>query len=289
MLLFISCRLCAQYPVISDHYLQNPFSVNPAATGYYGHLTAYFNFYDQWAGIKNSPQFYDFGLDGLVARNMGLGLRVNILKEGVFSTFSGSLNYAYRATIAPDHYLSFGISPAIRQRSVNRQAIVVNDYSDPVFTSNEFNKTFFGSGFGLFYNMKCFNLSMLIPEVWSTSGEKPLGFYMGGASYNFFLKDSTWSIRPSVFYRGSKYAKGQCDLAVMGDWSQKLWLQYLYRTNKDMVISGGIFIKGFGIAYAYEISGNHLSNASKGSHQIMVLYRTPWSMVKKKPPAGTTK
>jgi type IX secretion system PorP/SprF family membrane protein len=274
--------LCAQYPVITDHYLQNPFSFNPGETGHYRNVTAYVNFYDQWTGITSAPTLYDFGLDGLITHNMGLGLRVNLLKEGVFKTFTASLNYAYRARFANEHYLAFGISPGIRQRSVNREAVLVDDFSDPLLSNNQFNKTFFGTGAGLSYNYRHLNIGVVIPELWYSDGEKPVGYYMAGASYAFLIKDSTWGIKPSVLYRGTRYANAQFDIAVTGDWKQKLWLQYLYRTNKDMVVSGGIFIKGFGIAYAYEISGNHLSNVSKGSHELMIIYRSPFSMAKKK-------
>ncbi len=283
IIIIISANLCfsQQYPV-NNFYIQNPSVINPAYTGMRGTISGFYDFRDHWSGLKGAPETMFAGIDGLITNNMGVGLKVMQNKEGIFSQFAADVDYSYRLAINEIQSIAMGLSVGIMQSNINMQNVVAENMADPALSSNYFNEAMLYTGIGFAYNRKDLTASLSSPIFYSTQDDKLLQTSYFFSGYDFYISDKIWRIQPSIMVQYMFYALPTADINVIAEWDEKLWLQTSYRTDKSILISGGIFVKNIGIGYCYDINMSEMSNVVKGSHEIMLMIESPYSLTKKK-------
>ena len=100
----------AQILVRNNFYVQNPYLINPALTGFHGEVTAYLNYRDQWQGLSGAPEVGQLGVHGPISEHMGLGAKASILSSGIFRETMVDLTWAYWMNVHEGATLSVGAS-----------------------------------------------------------------------------------------------------------------------------------------------------------------------------------
>lgn len=286
LLLFalVSFSATAQQVPLNNFYIQNPFSINPAATGIHGNIAGYVSGRDQWTGLKGAPENKMLGLHGLFTGAMGLGISAQQNSAGLLKQSGIDLNYSYRLNLADSQSLSFGAKFGFLQNTMDYDNLQIGNKADPtVFNSKAVNESHVRAGFGLHYNMKNLNVHFSSPLLYSDQEKRYLQTAYGLASYDFYFAENIWKVQPSVMFRYTDRSKNQFDMNLLAEWSNRVWGLGSYRTNGNMLLGAGVFAKGIGIGYVYEFTGSDISIAAGGTHEVMIHFEANRSMSKKTP------
>lgn len=275
--------LNAQQVPDNNFKVHNPYVFNPAATGLYSNMTAFFDYRDSWTGFKDAPEYSIFGIHGLITKSMGMGLLVSSLKSGVFRQFSLDLNYSYRIAIDKNHTLSMGISAGILQNRISQGNVIMNNLNDPALTSSKLNEALFNVGFGVNYVLNDFTVNLSSPKLYSNQENKFLQMAFALFSYDFYFTDDIWRLQPSVLYAYNNKGIHQGEILTVLDWNRNVWVQAGYNTNESIITGIGVTFKKLSLGYSYLISLSEISDASFSSHNIMFQYELPYSVTKKEP------
>ncbi len=285
LLLIIFSIFTAKSQIIPKYnlYTQNPFLLNPAATGVNGNLRAFVGHKDQWSGVKNAPQNSYASIDGMITNAMGLGVLMQKQKMGIFDFSNISLNYAYRIGFSSDHALAFGLNVNFIQNKISTDGLYSEELSDPALYSNNFDETLVSNAAGIQYRYKDLSVELSSPLLYNYQDGEAFQTSFLFVGYDFYFNDNIYRLQPSSLVRYTKASPVQADFNILFDWNRTVWGQVSYRTNNEVMFAAGIFIKYIGIGYAYEMNMDPLSNISSGSHEIMVHFNTPFTVSKKKP------
>lgn len=273
----------AQQIPINNFYLQNPFVFNPAATGINANLAAYIDYADRWSGIKGAPEIANFGVHGLITSTMGIGVQIETLRRGIFNQTTAELNYYYRVAFQNSQSIAFGISLGVMKNKIDLAQVEVQNLDDPALTSNKFDEALMQNGFGMHYNLKDFNFSFSIPLFYGAQEKELAQTIFSLASYDFYLQEGIWVLTPAVLYRFSTANRHQLDFSFMAQWNKKIWVQAGYRTDGNLFGAIGINVKNLEIGYAYEVIRAEMNFASTGTHQLMLMFQSPFAINKKRP------
>jgi type IX secretion system PorP/SprF family membrane protein len=261
---------------LNSHYLyeMNWLNVNPAYTGETEGIKAILNPGTQWVGIDGNPSNVMFGLHSKMNKNMGFGGKMVMDKRGVFSNFTGELNYKYKATIAKDHFLSFGITAGIYRTYLNVNTILDDQYTDntdPVVTSQYYDQTHFLSSFGVLYQFKGLEVGASSPHL-VVSGKPVSDHLFGMARYSFDVESVKLKITHSVVYQNLTNSPNQIDGGLKVMWDNTIWGKFTYKTNHTMIAAVGVNIEKVNVGYAYVINQGAMSTISSGSHEILIAF-----------------
>lgn len=264
-------------------YNQNMFLLSPASIGVNGGLNAFVGHKIQWTGLNNAPQNSYITVDGLLTKSMGMGLQISQQKMGILNTNNIGVSYAYRIAFSNVHALAFGVSANFFQNKINTQSLYDEEMQDPALFSNKFNQSLFYNGFSIQYRLHGLCLDISSPILYTAQENKFFAMNNAFVSYDFYFSNKVWRLQPSVLTKYSYYSPLQIDANLLVDWNGLAWSQFTYCTNKDIVISAGVFVKYIGIGYAYEFSNEPIKYVSNGSHEIVIFIDMPVSFSKKQP------
>ena len=149
--------------------------------------------------------------------------------------------------------------------------------------SNKFSEALLNGGFGLHYNWNALNINVASPILYGTQENKFAQTVLALASYDIKLPNEIWMLKPSVFYRYTDKNLNQVDINLAAEWDEKLWVQAGYRTNNNILTGFGINVKNLNIGYFFEYNSTNLNVISAGTHQIMIIFETQYSVTKKRP------
>ena len=269
MIIIFSGKVKSQELINYNLYIQNPYLYNPAYTIDQQLISAYLNSHLQWMGFEGAPRTYTFGIHAPFTKNMGLGLSVYNSSQGLINNFNARLSYAFRGMLADDHYFQLGTSMGISNDRLDVLSANYVDVTDPNLSTDYYNNTSFAAGVGLLYYIKGFEVQAIMPQLYERNHTS---FYtIGVLGYNIKPANASWSLKPSVMARGSDISPLQFDGNLMGTWKEMVWAQVGYRTNKSVIASLGVNIKGLGIGYAYQINTDPIAAASNGTHEIQLI------------------
>ena len=97
ILLLIPSSLSGQLTPVTNQYVLNPLTINPAYAGNRGAFNIAAFYRRQWVGIAKAPETMTLAMDvPLFASKLGLGLIVTNDKFGVTKETQISSNYAYK-------------------------------------------------------------------------------------------------------------------------------------------------------------------------------------------------
>lgn len=286
MLLLTACSalwgVAQQFPVM-DNYLVDPLSISPAFAGKNYPFEAFVTHRSSWTALEGSPVTGMITLDGQINPKMGIGGSVTLNKAGIFRNFAGNLSYAYHLQVAKAHFISFGISAALYQNSIDFSSIVVKDPNDPMFGSNDYlTETYFNAGLSLLYNWKDLNFCISLPILFNNKSlyhasayEQVLTLDRNWLIYaNYSLRLARdWKLRFDALYRDTQFNPLSFDISAMVRFQDSYWLGAFYRKNSIIGVTAGLSIaRSLVINYNFEFSGTSMEGQGGGTHEVTLGY-----------------
>ncbi len=111
--LLIPVTLSGQLAPVTNQYILNPLTINPAYAGNRGALNIAAFYRKQWVGISGSPETMTLSVDApLLDAKLGLGLIISNDKIGVTKETRFNTNYSYKINMK-NGILSLGLGAGI--------------------------------------------------------------------------------------------------------------------------------------------------------------------------------
>jgi type IX secretion system PorP/SprF family membrane protein len=281
--LFITHILSGQLTPVTNQYILNPLTINPAYAGNRGALNIATFFRKQWVGVNGSPTTMSLAVDApFIDNKLGLGLIVSNDKIGVTKETHIGTNYSYKIKIR-EGILSMGLGAGIVTTNTAWSDLTVVDEEDSylLFDSRVFVVPDFS--FGLYYTYKNYFAGFSVPRLLGYSFDFDKNKYainFTPADYNYLLNTGY------VFSLGAKtrffpstlitYSPGEevlYDINAHINFLDRFWTGLSYRSGRSVAALFQFAVNNqFRIAYTYDFDFNKLSRYSNGSHEIMLRY-----------------
>jgi type IX secretion system PorP/SprF family membrane protein len=277
----------AQQNATFDHYLTQPYFVNPAAAGMNG-TNAFFDYRRQWSGFTGAPQTQLLTIDGPIKRDkFGLGLTLTNDQANIIGSTSAAATFAYKAVFAEKHSLRMGLSAGLNQNRILFDRVIAEDPSElQLFKSNQ-NGVSFDASAGVLYEIKNLQAGLAISNLFAQKtfyennftanklSYQNIRHFLFNAQYRFDnVKKSNYSIMPSLQLRAGQGLSPLLEGGVTGFYKNDVWLtlRYAYKTGYTFII-GGFISKNIIAGYAYTLSATTLGSYNNGSHDIILGFR----------------
>lgn len=278
--------LKAQQVGLYDHYLVQPYFLNPAAAGMNGN-NIFVDYRKQWAGFVGSPETQLITIDGTIKKeSMGLGLTVQNDQVNIIGSLNAMATYAYRIKFADQHYLRFGLSAGISQNRINFSRVIAEDPAELQIFQNNQNATAMVNQGGLYYQLKNFQLGFAATNLVGGNffyennfNQNSLKFqniqhYVVNTQYLFDIKEGKWGVMPSAQIRSVQGMKIFYEGGVTGYYKKNVWLTARYTHRVGLTTGfGGVIAKNITAGYSYAFTFNELSGYNFGTHDIILGFK----------------
>jgi type IX secretion system PorP/SprF family membrane protein len=273
-----------QLAPVTDQYILNPQTMNPAYSGSRGALTMAAFYRRQWVGLKGAPETLTLAADAPMKEGrVGIGLNISTDKIGVTRESSFNTNYSY-TVVAGDGKLSLGLGAGLLATNTKWSELTVLDPGDDLYLVDS--KVFVvpDFSFGIYYTQKNYFAAASIPRLlqykfnfdknrYSLKANAGKYNYLFHTGYLFDIGEKS-KFLPSVFLSISPGNKLLFDLNAHFGIYDRMWVGASYRSNKSTAILFQFMINNqLKAAYSYYFDFNRLGNYNNGSHEIMLRYQ----------------
>jgi type IX secretion system PorP/SprF family membrane protein len=283
LLIMLPLTLAGQLAPVTNQYVLNPITVNPAYAGNRGVLNLAAFYRKQWVGIKGAPETMTLAADAPVLdKKVGLGLvlisdKIGVTKDTYINTY-----YAYNIPVGQGN-LSFGLGVGVIMTNTKWSDLVVNDPGDDLYLVDSRMFVVPSISFGTYYTNKNYFLGFSIPKFigykfnydknkYSLSVDPGQYDFMLNTGYNFNLSSKVGFI-PSTMIEITPGRKVLYDLNANLNFNNKFWIGTFYRNARSV---GGLLqfqlSNQFKVAYTYGFDTGALGGYNNGSHEIMLRY-----------------
>jgi len=282
-LLLISTTLSGQLAPVTNQYILNPLTINPAYAGNRGALNIATFFRKQWVGVSGSPTTMTLAADAPFLDNkLGLGLVISNDKIGVTKETRLSTNYSYKIEIK-EGILSFGLGAGIVTTNTAWSDLVVVDEEDShylvdsrVFVVPDFS-------FGVYYTYKNYFAGFSVPRLLGYTfnfDKNKYSIKFGPEDYNYlfntgyvFTLSQKVNLFPSALVTYSPGEKLLYDINAHVNFLDRFWAGLSYRSSRSLAALLQVAVNNqFRVAYTYDFDFGKLMKYSNGSHEIMLRY-----------------
>jgi type IX secretion system PorP/SprF family membrane protein len=273
----------AQLVPVSDHYILNPLTINPAYAGSRGALNIAAFYRRQWVGMPGAPETITFSADApLFNSKLGLGLIIVSDKVGVTKGNSFNSNYSYKINIG-NGILSFGLGAGVIATNTNWSRLVVLDPGDEFALTGSRVYIVPDFSFGVYYNNLKYFAGFSIPELtgykfdlnknkYSLNINTGQYLYMFNTGYEFDIAPRT-KFFPSTLITYSPEGKLLYDINSHFSFFNRFWIGGSYHSSGSVT---GLFQLSVNnqlkVAYSYYFDFSELRQYNNGSHEIMLRY-----------------
>lgn len=272
-----------QLAPVSDHYILNPLTINPAYAGSREALNIAAFYRRQWVGVPGAPETMTLTADALLWNGkVGLGIIIVNDKIGVTKETSFKSDYSYKISIGKGN-ISFGLGAGLKTTNTNWSKLVVLDPGDDYYLLPS--KVFLvpDFSFGLYYTNLKYYLGVSIPnligykynfdkEGYSLKINPHQYLYLLNSGYIFDIGSKT-KFLPSTLIYYSPGEKLQYDINAHFSFFDRFWMGGSYRSTQSVA---GLFQfavnNQFKVAYSYNFDFSKLGKYNSGSHEIMIRY-----------------
>ena len=284
VLILIPTTLWGQLTPVTDHYILNPLSINPAYAGGRGALNVASFFRRQWVGIPGSPQTMTLAVDApLLSSKLGLGLMIVSDKMGVSKETQIATTYAYRIHMKKGGLLSFGLGAGLLTTNTAWSDLIVLDPEDDYYLIDTRMFAVPDFSFGTYYTSGDFFLGFSIPRLLSYRFDfdrnkyslmfKPEDYsYMLNTGYLVTLSEKV-KMLPSALLTLSAGNKLMYDINVHFSLYDRLWTGLSYKNDRSVVALLQFSVNNqLKIGYTYDFDFGKIGRYSNGSHEVMLRY-----------------
>ncbi len=281
--LLVPLSLAGQQPPVTNQYILNPLSINPAYAGNRGALNIAAFYRKQWVGIPGAPETMTLAMDAPVLDGkLGLGLIVVNDKIGVTRATQFSSNYAYRISMG-DGLLSFGLGAGLITTNTAWSDLVVLDPGDEIYLSDSRAYYVPDFSFGVYYSYRNYFAGLSIPKLLGYGFDYPENkytlsvdpgqyYYLFNTGYIFTLSQKT-KFFPSALLSYSPGDRLLYEVNAHFNLFDRLWVGASYRSERSVTgllqFSINNQVKA---AYSYDFDFGDLRTYTSGSHEIMLRY-----------------
>ncbi|MDR1847607.1 MAG: type IX secretion system membrane protein PorP/SprF [Bacteroidales bacterium] len=302
MIMFPASKIFAQQEPHFTQYMFNRLSYNPAYAGSNGAmcLTAFYR--DQWMGMKiYDPQTGESSSEALRTINATFDMPVKFLHGGIGATFIQDqighwnnmyikVDYVYRVQL-PKGTLSFGLEAQIFNGQFDKDKLVGADdrnsqdeivsSSDPLLqNAAQTSDMLFDLGFGAYYLVPGkfyagFSASKLLESKSDKLSWRNNRYYYFIAGYEWVLPSyPSLKVMPSALFKHDFASSDSWQIygSVLVEYENKVWGGIGARMDDAISILAGFNVSTFKIGVSYDIPTSRLSNAGKGSLELMLRY-----------------
>jgi len=283
ILLAFPVVLSAQLTPVTNQYILNPFTINPAYAGGREALNMAAYYRRQWMGIDGSPQTITFAIDApVLSSKLGLGLMIVNDKIGVTRQTQFMTAYSFRINF-DEGFLSFGLGGGVFTTNNAWSDLVAIDPGDESYLTDS---KIFGVpdfNFGTYFSYKKYYAGFSIPRLlaykfnfnrdkYSIRFEPENYSYMFNTGY-FIDINPKIGFLPSVLLSYSPGDELLYDINAHFNLFDRLWIGASYRSTGSYVSLLQFDVnKQFKVAYSYDFNTGELSSYGSGSHEIMLRY-----------------
>lgn len=279
-----SPEILAQQSIVYSQYIFNGLLINPAYAGSHVQLSSSLSYRNQWINFEGAPQTSTFALHSSFNREkIGLGLQVTSDKIGSYSNTGIFGSYAYILKVPGKGVLSMGVQGGFNNFKADFSELNLKTDADPIFNDffNEFRPNFGGGVF--FYNKKMF-AGFSVPVILTHANFIKGSFEQLAQPRFYYLHAGTWlpldrmqkvKVSPSVLLRVQEGTPLSADLNLNIIFHDQISFGNSYRTG-DALVSFITFklSEKFHFVYSYDWTTSSIGQHSKGTHEIMLNFRT---------------
>jgi type IX secretion system PorP/SprF family membrane protein len=281
--LLFPLQLFGQLFPISDHYVYNSMSINPAFAGCDDALSATVLYRKQWVGFEDAPKNQMLSVHTPVLKDrVGLGLLMEKNSIGIFNETNLMGNYAYRMPLR-NGKLAMGLGFGLSFRSDAWNELEASDLSDEQLSSNQTSAAMPAFSLGIYYYSKKYFFGFSLPMFLSYEFDEKKNNYQINNSfsgYNYFFTggyelnlSQDVKILPSVLIKYHPKNVLQIDYNTQVSLRDKMWLGLGYR-NKNILVGMVQFQLNYQLkmGYYYDFNLGNISKYLSGSHEIILNY-----------------
>jgi type IX secretion system PorP/SprF family membrane protein len=283
LLIFIPYCLAGQLGPVTNQYILNPLTLNPACAGDRGALNMAAFYRKQWVGVAGAPVTMTLAADAPFADSrLGLGLLISNDRTGVMRETRIRTAYAYRIRMNSG-VLSFGLGAGVIATNTAWSDLVVTDPEDShylvdsrVFAVPDFS-------FGTFYLGSKFFAGVSVPRLigydfnfeknkYSMSLDFGKYSYLLNSGYLVDFSSKTGLLLSTLL----TYIPGNgllYDVNAHLNFNERMWTGISYRNDRSLAALLQVSVSNqLKMAYTYDFDFGRLGRYSAGSHEVMVRY-----------------
>ncbi len=281
--MLIPICLAGQLAPVTNQYVLNPVTINPAVAGNRGVLNIAALYRKQWVGVVGAPETITIAADAPVFDNkVGLGLTIISDKVGVTKETHFVTNYSYIINLG-EGSLSFGLGAGVITTNTAWSDLVVLDPGDELYLVDTRRFVVPTISFGTYYTKHNYFLGFSVPKFIGYKFNYDKNKYsmtVDPSQYNFMLYTGyAFRLSPRVDFVPSTLLSlnpGQkflYDLNGNFIFNNKFWAGLSYRNARSFGALIQLQVNNqFKIAYTYDFDTGQLGSYSNGSHEIMLRY-----------------
>ncbi|MBO4603408.1 MAG: type IX secretion system membrane protein PorP/SprF [Salinivirgaceae bacterium] len=273
-----------------SQYMFNDYMLNPAVGGTNDYWQIKTNYRYQFAGVKNAPQTYMLGGYGPhKVMPMGYGGYIFNDVTGPVGNMGAYGSYSYNLRITGDIRISAGLFLGIVQQKVDLTDVNVelNEGADG-FSNSVYKKIYPDASLGVylytsqyyagiaFHHLFFNNMSLLDKYdegyIVKDGRVKPHFYIQGGYKYNI---DRNFDLEPSILIKTVPNYDFMTDINCRVIYQKMVWgglgFRYNFKNPEAVIVFLGYnYNDMINVGYSYDVTISKLSNASNGSHEIML-------------------
>ena len=292
--LLIPFSLYGQLAPVTNQYILNPLTINPAYAGGRGALNIAAFYRKQWVGVMGSPETMTLAADApFLDSKLGLGLIISNDKIGVTKETRFNTNYSYRISLNRG-ILSLGLGAGLITTNTAYSDLLIVDQEDSHYLNDSRVFAVPDFSFGAYYNYQNYFAGFSIPKLLGYDFdfdknkyglEVNLGqyHYMFNTGYIFTLSQKT-KFFPSTLVTFSPGERVMLDINAHLSLFDRLWTGLSYRSSNSMAALMQFSVnEQIRVAYTYDFDFGKIGRYSNGSHEIMLRYEFRWRVDAVKP------
>ena len=281
--LLIPLSLSGQLTPVTNQYVLNPLTINPAYAGNRGALNIAAFYRRQWVGITGAPETMTLAIDApLLDAKLGLGLIITNDKIGVTKETQFNSYYSYKISMGEGN-LSLGLGAGLITTNTAWSDLVVLDPGDEYYLIDS--RVFFvpDFSFGAYYSYHNYFAGFSIPKLlgyrfdfdknkYTLKVNPGQYYYLFNTGYVFNLTPKS-KFFPSTLITYSPGEKLLYDINAHFSFFDRLWVGASYRSNRSVAGLLQFAVNNqLKVAYTYDFDFGKLGRYSNGSHEIMLRY-----------------
>ena len=273
--------LRAQQQPVTDLYLFEGVTINPAFAGSQVQFSTTLIHRDQWVNFPGAPVTDMFSIHGSFAdTKVGLGLMLTNDKIGIHNDLGFYGIFAYRITMGAG-VLSFGLQGGFNNISSDFNKLNLKDQADLLLQGKvQVMNPNFGTGI-YFTNDRSF-LGLSVPYILNSSALEVEGVLSEARRYRYYYLyggttvdiNRDFKLKPSALVRFQEGAPITFDITLGLVAYDILKFGTTYRLNDNITFLFDLqLLEQLHLGYAYEYTLSDIRRYSNGTHEIMLNFR----------------
>ncbi|HEX8377178.1 MAG TPA: PorP/SprF family type IX secretion system membrane protein [Pedobacter sp.] len=265
----------AQLTPLKSQYFKNPYLVNPAMAGKEEKTRVYLNYSSQWNKIEGSPVLMSLSASTRVTEKAAIGVNIISDKAGLLQKTQAMGSFAYKVPLTDEQSLRFGVSLAWSREQLDLGIATNNGSPDLALSKyNDQAKSNLDGNFGVVYVNKALeaqfsylNLNQKRTKEFSTVD---YSVFYSAVSYEF-MRESSFTIKPLIAYRGVKGYKNQWDATAEWSYNKMVSVYTMYHSNQSFSAGAGYdYQNKLSLAVIYNSEPSQLRGFTGGIMDLMV-------------------